>query len=97
MKSSFRLLIGPLFVVSAATSAFGGDMLGGSSAGDRVRQELPIMLAGANGHDTVGGLMPLPLWPSVATTPGAMPAKSWWKRRQRLCCGTMRQSERAQR
>jgi hypothetical protein len=22
-----------------------------------------------------------------------MPSKSWWKRRQRLCCGTMRQSE----
>jgi hypothetical protein len=97
MKSLFRLLIGPLFLVSAATSAFGGDMLGGSSVGDRVSQELPIMLVGANGHDTVGGLMPLPLWPSVATTPGAMPSKSWWKRRQRLCCGTMRQSERAQR
>jgi hypothetical protein len=97
MKSSFRLLICLLFVALAATSAIGGDMLGGSSAGDRVGQELPIMLAGANGHDTVGGLMPLPLWPSVSTTPGGAPSKSWWKHRPRLCCGIIRQSERFQR
>jgi hypothetical protein len=84
MKSSFRSLICLLFAASAGTSAFGGptgDVLGGSSAVDRVRQELPMMLAGANGHDTVGGLMPLPLWPSVATTHGAAPSKSWWKHR----------------
>jgi hypothetical protein len=92
MKSSFRLLICLLFVASAAASAF-GDMLGGSSAGDRVGQELPIMLARANGHDTVGGLMSLPLWPSVSTTPGAAPSKSWWKHRPRI----IRQSERFQR
>jgi hypothetical protein len=32
--------------------------------------------AAANGHDSVGGLMPLPLWPSPAASRMPAPAKS---------------------
>jgi hypothetical protein len=48
-----------------------------------------MMLAGANGHDTVGGLLPLPLWPSGAFhAQDRVPAKVW-KRKPRPCCGSM--------
>jgi hypothetical protein len=33
----------------------------------RDRRASAKRLAGANGHDSVGGLMPLPLWPSLRT------------------------------
>jgi hypothetical protein len=32
--------------------------------------------AAANGHDSVGGLMPLPLWPSTGASRMPAPAKS---------------------
>lgn len=95
MKSSLRLLSWFIFAATIGTSAFGGpneDVLIGSKAG--VGRESPILLAGANGHDSVGGLMPLPLWPSVAVAHGAVPAKSG-KRRSRRCCGIMRSPGRA--
>jgi hypothetical protein len=69
---------------------------GGSKASERVERQPALILAGANGHDTVGGLMPLPLWPSVAVAQGTVPAKSSWKRRARLCCGIMRHPGRPQ-
>jgi hypothetical protein len=68
---------------NAVTARFGKYIAAESPYGavqaDRGRgaPEAPVgRLAGANGHDTVGGLMPLPLWPSTGTlrTPG--PAKS---------------------
>jgi hypothetical protein len=85
-----------LFAVTLGTDAFGGPneaVLAGSKTDVRVRQESPIVLAGANGHDSVGGLIPLPLWPS-AIGAREVPAKSW-KRRSRLCCVTMRQPSKA--
>jgi hypothetical protein len=68
MKSSLRLLSCSVFAATIGTSAFGGadeGVLTGSKASERVGQDSPMILAGANGHDSVGGLMPLPLWPSV--------------------------------
>jgi hypothetical protein len=57
----------------------------------------PVRLAGANGHDSVGGLMPLPLWPRGAVrAQEATPAPSWW-RGARPCCGMMGHSNKARR
>jgi hypothetical protein len=67
MKASVRLLSWSLLAAAIATGAFGAtnqDLTTGSKPADRAAQESHLMLAGANGHDTVGGLMPLPLWPS---------------------------------
>jgi hypothetical protein len=68
MKPPLRLLSCSLVAATIGTSAFGGPDEGvriGSKAGEGVGQESPMILAGANGHDSVGGLMPLPLWPSI--------------------------------
>jgi len=92
MKASVRLLSWSLFAAAIATGAFGAtneDVLAGSKPGNRATPESPLMLAGANGHDTVGGLMPLPLWPSgTLHAQEAVPARAW-KRKPRPCCGTM--------
>jgi hypothetical protein len=92
MKASVRLLSWSLFAATLATGAFGAtnetlvDVL---TPGDRAMQPLPMVLAGANGHDTVGALMPLSLWPSGALHPhDRVPAKVW-KRKSRPCCGTL--------
>ena len=64
MKASVRLPSWSVFAVMIATGAFGAtneDLTTGSNPDDRATQESPMLLAGANGHDTVGGLMPLPL------------------------------------
>jgi hypothetical protein len=37
------------------------------ASGERRPNSSLVRLAGANGHDSVGGLMPLPLWPSLRT------------------------------
>jgi hypothetical protein len=44
----------------------------------------PIVLAAAGGHDSVGGLMPLPLWPPYAPRAYA-PAPQVWKHKPRKC------------
>lgn len=98
MKTSVRLLSWSLFAAAIATGAFGAtneNPTTGSKSGDRAAQESPLMLAGANGHDTVGGLMPLPLWPSGAlhAQEGA-PAKAW-KRKPRPCCGSLRHRDKS--
>ena len=81
MKSLVRLLMCALFVATVATTAFAGpnwDVLVGSHDGDQARQKSPIVLAGSNGHDSVGGLMPLPLWPQLGVhTQRTAPARSW--------------------
>jgi hypothetical protein len=93
MKASARLLSWSLFAAAVATGASAAtneSLMTGSRPGDRAAQHSPMMLAGANGHDTVGGLMPLPLWPSGAlhAQEGA-PAKAW-RRKPRPCCGSLR-------
>lgn len=68
MKLSVRLLLCSLLVATIGTSALGGpygNIFTGLRDGDAVRQESPIILAGANGHDTVGWLLPPTLWPSA--------------------------------
>jgi hypothetical protein len=92
MKASVRLLSWSLFAATIATGAFGAtneNPMTGSKPGNRVPQESPVMLAGADGHDTVGGLMPLPLWPpNTLHAQEVVPARAW-KRKPRPCCGTM--------
>ena len=87
MKVSVWLLSCSLFAAIVATSARGGsnDALSGSKAVDGAGRDAPVILAGANGHDSVGGLMPLPLWPSPADrAQEGVPAKPW-KARSRRC------------
>jgi hypothetical protein len=90
MKASVPLLSWSLFAATIATGAFGApneDPMAGSKPG--IPQQSPVMLAGANGHDTVGGLMPLPLWPpSTLHAQEVVPARAW-KRKPRPCCGPM--------
>ena len=69
----------------------GGDEGDASAVKLDVGGEVSVRLAGTNGHDTVGGLMPLPLWPTVALAQGATSAKSG-NRRRRPCCSLVRQS-----
>ncbi len=92
MKALVRLLSWSLFAATLATGALGATnetLVDVPRPGDRAMQPLPMMLAGANGHDTVGGLMPLPLWPSGAFhAHDRAPAKAW-KRKLRPCCGTL--------
>jgi hypothetical protein len=88
MKASVWLLSCSLFAVAAAAIAWGSpneDALAGANTGAGAEQASPIMLVGANGHDSVGGLMPLPLWPPHAIhAQEVVPGKSW-KRRSRKC------------
>jgi hypothetical protein len=44
----------------------------------------PILLAAAGGHDSVGGLMPLPLCPPYAPR-AYVPAPQVWKHKPRKC------------
>ena len=81
MKSWVRLLLCPLFAATVEASAFAGPNKNGLAAlwtDDHTELTSDMMLAGSNGHDTVGGLLPLPLWPSQAVHPqGTVGAKSW--------------------
>jgi hypothetical protein len=80
MRSWRRLLLCSLFAATVEASAFAGpsrDGLAGSWTHDDTELASPMMLAGSNGHDTVGALMPLPLWPSQPVhAPGTVPARS---------------------
>jgi hypothetical protein len=73
MKSSLRMLSGALLVATIGASVFDGTneaAADGWMANEGMRQKRPIILVGANGHDTVRGLMPLPLWPPVTFAQG---------------------------
>jgi hypothetical protein len=81
MRSWRWLLLCSLFAATVEASAFAGtnrDGLAGTWTHDHTERASPMMLAGSNGHDTVGGLMPLPLWPSQPVHPqGTVPSRSW--------------------
>jgi hypothetical protein len=70
-----------VFIASGPTRAATNDEVGAlfarriavENSGERAPKAPLVRLAGANGHDSVGGLMPLPLWPSLRTP---LPAKS---------------------
>ncbi len=77
MKAWVRLLLCPLYVAIVLAGP-NRDGLAGSWTNDHTELAPPVMLAGSNGHDTVGGLMPLPLWPSLPVhAQGTVPARSW--------------------
>jgi hypothetical protein len=69
MKSWVRLLLCPLYV----TVVFAGpnrDVVAGSWTNDHTELASPMMLAGSNGHDTVGGLMPPARLPAFSRVVG---------------------------
>jgi hypothetical protein len=98
MQVSAWLLSWSLLAAMADRSAFcsaNDAALTGRMGGDAAGSQPPVRLAGVNGHDSVGGLMPLPLWPrGAARAQEATPAPSW-KRGARHCCGVMRHSNKA--
>jgi hypothetical protein len=62
MRPSLRVLSAFLLAATTGMSTFGGQdeaVAFGSQANERAA----VISVGASGHDTVGGLMPLPLWP----------------------------------
>jgi hypothetical protein len=65
MRLSPSLLTGLVLTISSTAQSASG-----AETSDNAQPESPIRLAGANGHDSVGGLMPLPLWPPLVTTRG---------------------------
>jgi hypothetical protein len=62
MRPSLRVLSASLLAATIGMSIFGGpdEAVAFSSQADERGVLIPV---GASGHDTVGGLMPLPLWP----------------------------------
>jgi hypothetical protein len=97
MRASVWLVSWFLLAATMGTSAFGStndaaltDGTGGDAAGS-----LPVRLAGANGHDSVGGLMPLPLWPRGAVRAQEATPPQSWRRGPRHCCGVLRHSYKA--
>jgi hypothetical protein len=98
MRASVWLLSWSLLAATVGTSAFGSAnnaALSGTMSSDAAGSQPPMRFAGANGHDSVGGLTPLPLWPRGAVrAQEATPAQSW-RRGRRHCCGVMRHSNKA--
>jgi hypothetical protein len=72
MKVSVWLLSCSLLTVAAAASV-------------GAEQAPPMMLAGAGGHDSVGGLMSLPLWPPHTVRAQELGPTKSWKHRSRKC------------
>jgi hypothetical protein len=62
MRPSLRVLSASLLAATMGMSVLGGrdKAVAFSSQADERGVVIPV---GASGHDTVGGLMPLPLWP----------------------------------
>jgi hypothetical protein len=80
MKST-GLLSSLLFVLSAAIAAHAETV----PTGDGTSSPPPgFTLAAAGGHDSVGGLIPLSLWPPYTPRVYA-PAPRVWKHRSRRC------------
>jgi hypothetical protein len=71
-------LLSIFFVATAANAAH--------SSMDEISSPPPpaVVLAAAGGHDSVGGLMPLPLWPPYTPRVYA-PASQLWKHKIRKC------------
>jgi hypothetical protein len=73
-----------LFVAAGPTRAATKDevsalfarLIAVENSGERAPEAPLVRLAGANGHDSVGGLMPLPLWPSLRTPAPAKPDRT---------------------
>jgi hypothetical protein len=88
MKASVWLLSCSLLAVAIATSAWSSPNEAppaGAKAAAVAERVSPLRLAAAGGHDSVGGLMPLPLWPGRAVhAQDVAPAKSG-QRRGRKC------------
>ncbi len=64
MRPSLRVLSASLLAATMGMSILGGpDEAVAFSA--QANERGVVILVGASGHDTVGGLMPLPLWPPV--------------------------------
>jgi hypothetical protein len=83
MKASVWLLSCSLLAVTIATSAWSIPNEA-APAGVAAQHVSPIRLAGASGHDSVGGLMPLPLWPGRGVhAQDVAPARSWQHRRRK--------------
>jgi hypothetical protein len=70
---------GLLFVLSAATAANAGPVPTNETSNPPA-----LIFAAAGGHDSVGGLMPLSLWPPYTPRIYA-PAPRVWKHRGRRC------------
>jgi hypothetical protein len=97
MQASVWLLSWSLLAATVGTSALGSANDAAPSSATAEAAGPPVRLAGANGHDSVGGLMPLPLWPRGAVrAQEATPTQSW-RRGARPCCGVMRHSNKARR
>jgi hypothetical protein len=64
MRPSLRVLSASLLAATMGMSIFGGqgDAVAFSSQADK---RGAVISVAASGHDTVGGLMPLPLWPQA--------------------------------
>jgi hypothetical protein len=62
MRPSLRVLSASLLAATIGMSIFGGpdEAVAFSS---QINERGVLTPVGASGHDTVGGLMPLPLWP----------------------------------
>jgi hypothetical protein len=79
-------LLSILLAATAANAAPMSDVSGPQAPATMLAATMlaPIVLAAAGGHDSVGGLMPLPLWPPY--TPRAYaPAPQVWKHKPRKC------------
>jgi hypothetical protein len=88
MKALVWLLSGSLLTVTIATSAWGipnEAALADAKAVAGAEQVSPIRLAGASGHDSVGGLMPLPLWPGRGVRAQDVGPTKSGERRSRKC------------
>jgi hypothetical protein len=100
MQASVWLVSWFLLAATVSANAFGKPndaALTGTTADNPAGSQPPVRLAGANGHDSVGGLMPLPLWPRGAVrAQEATPAPSW-RHGPRPCYGVMRHSNKARR
>jgi hypothetical protein len=70
---------GLLFVLSAATAANAGPVPTNETSNPPA-----LIFAAAGGHDSVGGLMPLSLWPPYTPRIYA-PVPRVWKHRGRRC------------
>jgi hypothetical protein len=62
MRPSLRVLSASLLAATMGMSTFGGPNEAVAFT-SQANERGAVISVGASGHDTVGGLMPLPLWP----------------------------------
>jgi len=78
MKRAVPLLSCLLLVAALATNARAG-------AGGPGAAEAPLVLVAAGGQDSVGSLMPLPLWPPYHPRVAQPAASRAWRHSGRKC------------